>query len=99
PTVSSTLSLHDALPISLEKKQRFIERKDRIASLFRGEKRERFLQLLMEAESAIDAFDPDRGIKALEEAFKLDRDNYELSFFLGEDRKSTRLNSSHQIIS
>src|SRR5438105_11474578 len=70
--------------LALEKKQRFIERKDRIASLFRGERRERFLQLLSEAESAIDAFEPDRGIKALEEAFKLDRDNYELSFFLGE---------------
>src|SRR5437868_12612605 len=70
--------------LALEKKQRFIERKDRIASLFRGDKRERFLQLLAEAESAIDAFEPDRGIKALEEGFKLDRDNYELSFFLGE---------------
>jgi len=70
--------------LALEKKQRFIERKDRIASLFRGERRERFLQLLTEAEAAIDAFEPDRGIKALEEAFKLDRDNYELSFFLGE---------------
>jgi tetratricopeptide (TPR) repeat protein len=70
--------------LALEKKQRFTERKDRIMSLFRGERRERFLQLLAEAESAIDAFDPDRGIKALEEAFKLDRDNYELSFFLGE---------------
>ena len=70
--------------LALEKKQRFIERKDRIASLFRGEKRDRFLQLLAEAESAIDSFDPERGIKALEEAFKLDRDNYELSFFLGE---------------
>src|SRR5438876_12175793 len=51
--------------LALEKKQRFIERKDRILSLVRGEKRDRFLQLLMEAESAIDAFDPDRGIKAL----------------------------------
>lgn len=70
--------------LALEKKQRFTERKDRIMSLFRGEKRERFLQLLADAESAIDAFDPDRGMKALEEAFKLDRDNYELSFFLGE---------------
>ncbi len=70
--------------LALEKKQRFIERKDRILSLFRGEKRDRFRQLLADAESAIDAFDPDRGIKALEEAFKLDRDNYELSFFLGE---------------
>ncbi|PYQ33992.1 MAG: hypothetical protein DMF57_07540 [Acidobacteria bacterium] len=70
--------------LALEKKQRFTERKDRILSLFRGEKRDRFRQHLAEAESAIDAFDPDRGIKALEEAFKLDRDNYELSFFLGE---------------
>ncbi|MCU1229990.1 MAG: hypothetical protein JWO97_2874 [Acidobacteria bacterium] len=70
--------------LALEKKQRFTERKDRIMSLFRGEKRDRFLQFLADAEAAIDAFDPDRGIKALEEAFKLDRDNYELSFFLGE---------------
>src|SRR6476469_1349527 len=70
--------------LALEKKQRFTERKDRIMSLFRGEKRERFLQLLADAEAAIDAFDPDRGMKNLEEAFKLDRDNYELSFFLGE---------------
>lgn len=70
--------------LALEKKQRFTERKDRITSLFRGEKRDRFMQLLQEAEAAIDAFDPDRGVKALEEAFKLDRDNYELSFFLGE---------------
>src|SRR5256886_17133336 len=70
--------------LALEKKQRFTERKDRIVSLFRGEKRDRFRQLLADAEAAIDAFDPDRGMKALEEAFKLDRDNYELSFFLGE---------------
>jgi tetratricopeptide (TPR) repeat protein len=72
--------------LALEKKQRFIERKDRILSLFHGEKklRERFQQIIAEAEGAIDAFEPDRGIKLLEEAFKLDRDNYELSFFLGE---------------
>src|SRR5688572_25275577 len=30
--------------LALEKKQRFTERKDRMVSLFRGEKRERFLQ-------------------------------------------------------
>jgi len=70
--------------LALEKKQRFTERKDRIMSLFRGDKRDRFLQLIGDAEAAIDAFDPERGIKSLEEAFKLDRDNYELSFFLGE---------------
>jgi tetratricopeptide (TPR) repeat protein len=70
--------------LALEKKQRFTERKDRIMSLFRGEKRDRFRQHIGDAEGAFDSFDPDRGMKLLEEAFKLDRDNYELSFFLGE---------------
>jgi pentatricopeptide repeat protein len=70
--------------LALEKKQRFTERKDRMVSLFRGEKRERFLLLIADAEAAFDGFDPDRGMKHLEEAFRLDRDNYELSFFLGE---------------
>jgi tetratricopeptide (TPR) repeat protein len=70
--------------LALEKKQRFTERKDRIVSLFRGDKRERFLLLVADAEAAFDAFDPDRGMKMLEESFRLDRDNYELSFFLGE---------------
>ncbi|MEA2465075.1 MAG: hypothetical protein QOJ98_2822, partial [Acidobacteriota bacterium] len=70
--------------LALEKKQRFVERKDRMVSLFRGEKRERFLLLVADAEAAFDVFDPERGIKHLEEAFRLDRDNYELSFFLGE---------------
>ena len=70
--------------MALEKKQRFAERKDRMVSLFRGDKRERFLFLVADAEAAFDGFDPDRGMKHLEEAFRLDRDNYELSFFLGE---------------
>jgi tetratricopeptide (TPR) repeat protein len=70
--------------LALEKKQRFTERKDRMVSLFRGEKRERFLVLVSDSEAAFDGFDPDRGMKLLEEAFRLDRDNYELSFFLGE---------------
>src|SRR5438067_6679042 len=70
--------------LALEKKQRFNERRDRIVSLFRGDKRERFQQHVGEADGAFDAFDPDRGMRALEEGFKLDRDNYELSFFLGE---------------
>src|SRR5213595_359 len=70
--------------LALEKKQRFNERRDRMVSLFRGDKRERFFQHVKEADVAFDAFDPERGMKALEEGFKLDRDNYELSFFLGE---------------
>lgn len=70
--------------LALEIKERFQERRDRILSLFRGEKKDRFLQLIAEAEAAIETFEQSRGMKALEEAFKLDRDNYELSFFLGE---------------
>jgi tetratricopeptide (TPR) repeat protein len=70
--------------LALEKKARFTERRDRMVSLFRGDKRDRFQQIMKEAESAFDSFDPDRGMKLLEEAFRLDRDNYELSFFLGE---------------
>src|SRR5947209_16477306 len=70
--------------LALEKKQRFNERRDRIVSLFRGDKKDRFHQFVKESDNAFDSFDPERGMKALEEAFKLDRDNYELSFFLGE---------------
>ncbi len=70
--------------LALEKKQRFAERKDRMLSLFHGEKKERFIELIGEAESSIGSFDQQRGMKALEEGFKLDRDNYELSFFIGE---------------
>src|SRR5206468_6244035 len=66
--------------LALEKKTRFNERRDRIVSLFRGDKKERFLQYVKESDGAFDSFDPDRGMKSLEEAFKLDRDNYELSF-------------------
>src|SRR5947207_8272012 len=92
--------------LALEKKQRFMERKDRIVSLFHGEKKERFNQLIAEAEAAIDSFDPERGMKALEEGFKLDRDNYELSFFLGEmffnggdlDRAKTYLERTLEVL-
>src|SRR5204863_6388633 len=70
--------------LALEKKQRFTERRDRMVSLFRGDRRERFMQHMTDAEGAFDAFEPERGMRWLEEAFKLDRDNYELSFFLGE---------------
>ena len=70
--------------MALEKKQRFVERRDRMLSLFHGERRERFAALFADAEGSFDSFDQDRGMRSLEDAFKLDRDNYELSFFLGE---------------
>src|SRR5438045_4441537 len=50
--------------LALEKKQRFTERKDRIMSLFRGDKKDRFLQFVKESDGAFDAFDPDRGMRA-----------------------------------
>jgi len=70
--------------LALEKKERFAERRDRMISLYHGDRRDRFEQLVHEAESMIDTFDQERGMKLLEDAFKLDRDNYELGFFLGE---------------
>ncbi len=70
--------------LALEIKERFTERRDRILSLFHGEKKDRFLQQIAEAQTLIETFDQARGMKVLEDAFKLDRDNYELSFFLGE---------------
>jgi tetratricopeptide (TPR) repeat protein len=70
--------------LALEIKERFSERKDRILSLFHGDRRDRFVELIAEAQTLIETFDQSRGMKTLEDAFKLDRDNYELGFFLGE---------------
>ncbi len=70
--------------LALEVKERFVERKDRILSLFHGDRKDRFNELIAEAQALIESFDQIRGMKVLEDAFKLDRDNYELSFFLGE---------------
>lgn len=70
--------------LALEKKERFAERRDRIISLFHGENKERFTQLISEAEQLIESFDQNRAMKLFESAFKLDRQNHELSYFIGE---------------
>lgn len=70
--------------LALEKRERFLAIKERIAALHHGEKRKVFLQHLEDAEYALFAFDIERAVAALESAFKLDRDNYELAYFLGE---------------
>ncbi|MGH9362152.1 MAG: tetratricopeptide repeat protein, partial [Thermoanaerobaculia bacterium] len=70
--------------LALEKRERFISIKERIAALHHGDKRKLFLQHLEDAEYALFAFDIERAVRALEAAFKLDRDNYELAYFLGE---------------
>ncbi|HVT15317.1 MAG TPA: tetratricopeptide repeat protein [Thermoanaerobaculia bacterium] len=70
--------------LALEKRERFLSIKERIAALHHGDKRKVFLQHLEDAEYALFAFDIERAVAALEAAFKLDRDNYELAYFLGE---------------
>ncbi len=70
--------------LALEKRQRFVELKDRIAALYNGERRSVFVELLEDAEYALAGFDVERALQALETAYRLDRDNYELAYFLGE---------------
>jgi tetratricopeptide (TPR) repeat protein len=70
--------------LALEKRERFLAIKERIAALHHGDKRKIFLQHLEDAEYALFSFDIERAVAALEAAYKLDRDNYELAYFLGE---------------
>lgn len=70
--------------MALEKRERFVAVRDRIASRYDGERREEFLERLQEAEHAFTAFETDRAMASLEEAHRLDRTNWELAFFLGE---------------
>jgi tetratricopeptide (TPR) repeat protein len=69
---------------AVEKKERFIERQDRIVAGFSGTDRGVFLQKLHEAEVSLLAIDSERGTRFLEEAFRMDRGNAELGFFLAE---------------
>src|SRR4029453_5666235 len=69
---------------AVEKKDRFLERRDRIIARSSAPDREGFLKKLREAEFAILALDADRGIRVLEELFRADRDNVELGFYLAE---------------
>ena len=69
---------------ALERRQRFLELKGRILALFSGSRRELFRQLLDDAEYALFSFDIGRAVDALETAYRLDRDNYELGYFIGE---------------
>ena len=69
---------------AMEKRERFLERKERMLGGFSGDRRERFKALLADAEFAFYALDPEKAVHALEEAFRLDRTNAELAFYLGE---------------
>jgi tetratricopeptide (TPR) repeat protein len=70
--------------LALEKRERFVGLKERIAGLYKGDKREVFSRLLDDAEYALFAFDIERALKALEAALKFDLENYELCYFIGE---------------
>ncbi len=70
--------------LALEKRERFVAVRERIASLYAGGERREFLERLHEAENAFTSFEVDRAMAVLEEAHRLDRDNWELAFFLGE---------------
>lgn len=70
--------------LALEKRERFLAIRDRIAALYRGRKRQLFDELLEDAEYALFAFDIDGALRALEAAHQLDPENYELNYFLGE---------------
>lgn len=70
--------------LALQKREEFASLKERIGALYRGNKRKAFQGLLGEAESAFYAFDVGRAVDALEAAHRLDRDNHELTQFIGE---------------
>ena len=69
---------------AMEKRERFLERKERMVGSFSGERKERFKALLQDAEFAFYALDPEKAVRSLEEAYRLDKTNAELAFFLGE---------------
>ena len=75
--------LQDQL-LALERRDRFARRREAISGLYQGDRRTSFERQLDEAEQAFYAFDVERAMRALEGAFKLDRDNHELALFLAE---------------
>jgi tetratricopeptide (TPR) repeat protein len=70
--------------LALEKRERFLIIRDKISALYQGRKRKLFDDLLEDAEYALFAFDIDSALRTLEAAHRLDPENYELNFFLGE---------------
>lgn len=70
--------------LALEKRERFEALKERILARFSGKKRKEFEELVEEAEYALFGLDVENALRALEAAYRLDRDNYDLAYFLGE---------------
>ncbi len=74
----------EAQLLALERRDRFVAMRDRILALYGGAKRPLFERLIREAEQAFFNNEIAHGRRALEQAFRLDRANYELALFLGE---------------
>lgn len=70
--------------LALEKRDRFVMLKDRMLALYSGDKRELFTKQLEDAEFALFAFDLERAVQSLKEAYRLDEGNYELGYFIAE---------------
>ncbi|MEM7050461.1 MAG: tetratricopeptide repeat protein [Acidobacteriota bacterium] len=70
--------------LALEKKERFQAVRERIAALYRGDRRAEFTAYLDEVEDALTVSDLARATELLEAAHRLDGRNSELAFFLGE---------------
>ncbi|HVS03819.1 MAG TPA: tetratricopeptide repeat protein [Thermoanaerobaculia bacterium] len=70
--------------LALDKRSRFLRQRERILALQGAPRRDEFLRHLGEAERALDSLDLERAVQALDAAFRLDRENYELALFLGE---------------
>lgn len=72
--------------LALEQRERFLAVKERVAALYRGDRRGEFVAHLDDADHALAGFEVERALSALEAAHRLDRGNYELAWFLGETR-------------
>jgi tetratricopeptide (TPR) repeat protein len=70
--------------LEVEKRERFLHRRERILSLHEGAHRVEFEVHLQAAEAAWVAYDGESARRSLEEALRLDGQNFELAYLLGE---------------
>jgi tetratricopeptide (TPR) repeat protein len=76
----------DSQLLALEKRERYLAARDRIAALYRGDREGDFRRLLEEADEAFGLFDVERAMAVLDAAHGLDERNPELALFLAEAR-------------
>jgi tetratricopeptide (TPR) repeat protein len=78
----------DSQLLALDKRERFLAARERIAALHRGERDDEFARRLDDADEAFELSDVERAMAALVEAERLDPQNPELALFLAEARYS-----------